>query len=99
MPHAHGRRVGSGAYLDRQPYFRIMPRLLVFETGVHFVDVFRYLVGEVRQVYAALRRRNAVIAGEDAGLVLFEFDDGATGIWDASRYNESRDRRSSLHVW
>lgn len=82
---------GAGAYLDRQPYFRVMPRLLVFETGVHFIDVFRYLVGEVRQVYAALRRRNRAIAGEDAGVMLFEFQDGATGVWDASRYNESRD--------
>ena len=42
-------------------------------------------------MYAALRRRNDVIAGEDAGLILFEFDGGATGIWDASRYNESPD--------
>jgi predicted dehydrogenase len=87
-------RMGDGwradAYLDRQPYFRVMPKLLVFETGVHFVDVFRYLVGEVRQVYAVLRRRNPAIAGEDAGVMLFEFQDGATGIWDASRYNESR---------
>jgi predicted dehydrogenase len=82
---------GAGAYLDRQPYFRVMPKLLVFETGVHFIDVFRYLVGEVRQVYAALRRRNPAIAGEDAGVMLFEFEDGATGVWDASRYNESRD--------
>jgi D-apiose dehydrogenase len=81
---------GADAYLDRQPYFRLMPRLLVFETGVHFVDVFRYLVGEVRQVYAVLRKRNPLIAGEDAGVMLFEFQDGATGIWDASRYNESR---------
>jgi predicted dehydrogenase len=82
---------GSAAYLDRQPYFRTMPKLLVFETGVHFIDVFRYLVGEVRQVYAALRRRNQVIAGEDAGLMMFEFQSGATGVWDASRYNESLD--------
>jgi predicted dehydrogenase len=83
---------GADAYLDRQPYFRTMPKLLVFETGVHFVDVFRYLVGEVRQVYATLRRRNPVIAGEDAGVMLFEFQSGATGVWDASRYNESRER-------
>jgi predicted dehydrogenase len=80
---------GSAAYLDRQPYFRTMPKLLVFETGVHFVDVFRYLAGEIRQVYAALRRRNPAIAGEDAGVMLFEFHNGATGVWDASRYNES----------
>ena len=96
-PHAIAcrTRMGDGwradAYLDRQPYFREMPRLLVFETGVHFIDVFRYLIGDVRQVYAALRRRNPSIAGEDAGVMLFEFEDGATGIWDASRYNESRD--------
>ena len=89
---------GANAYLDRQPYFRVMPKLLVFETGVHFVDVFRYLVGEVRQVYASLRQRNPVIAGEDAGVMLFEFEDGATGVWDASRYNESRRSRSAIHV-
>jgi len=82
---------GAEAYLNRQPYFRVMPKLLVFETGVHFIDVFRYLVGDVRQVYAVLRKRNPLIAGEDAGVMLFEFQDGATGIWDASRFNESRD--------
>ena len=88
-------RMGDGwqpsAYLDRQPYFRTMPRLLVLETGVHFIDVFRYLAGEIRQVYAVLRRRNPAIAGEDAGVILFEYASGATALWDASRYNESLD--------
>jgi predicted dehydrogenase len=86
-------RMGDGwaedAYLSRQPYFRTMRRLLIFETGVHFIDVFRFLAGEVREVYARLRRLNPVIAGEDCGVVLFEFADGATGVWDANRYNES----------
>jgi predicted dehydrogenase len=86
-------RMGDGwqddAYLSRQPYFRTMPRLLVFETGVHFIDVFRYLAGDVRQVYATLHRRNRAIAGEDAGLVCLHFEDETTAIWDASRYNES----------
>ena len=27
-------------------------------------------------------------AGEDAGTVMFEFDSGAAGIWDANRFNE-----------
>jgi len=80
---------GENAYLSRQPYFRTMPQLLVFETGVHFIDVFRYLGGEVREVYARLRRLNPVIAGEDSGLLVFEFDGGGTGLWDANRYNES----------
>jgi len=79
---------GESAYLDRQPFFRDYPRLLVYETGVHFIDTFRYLLGEVTEVYAHLRRLNPVIRGEETGQVLFRFAGGATAIWDANRYNE-----------
>jgi D-apiose dehydrogenase len=85
-------RMGDGwgvdAYLARQPFFRDYPRLLVYETGVHFIDTFRYLLGEVASVYAHLRRLNPVIRGEDAGQLLLTFDSGATAVWDANRYNE-----------
>ncbi len=80
---------GDNAYLARQPYFREMPKLLVHETGVHFIDTFRYLAGEIDETYAVLRRLNPVIQGEDAGLLTFRFASGATGVWDANRYNES----------
>jgi D-apiose dehydrogenase len=79
---------GPDAYLARQPYFREYPRLLVYETGVHFIDTFRYLVGEVSRVAAWLRRLNDVIQGEDCGLLVFEFDNHVVGTWDANRYNE-----------
>lgn len=79
---------GERAYLDRQPFFRDYPRLLVYETGVHFADTFRFLLGEVEEVYANLRRLNPVIRGEDTGQVFFRFASGATAIWDANRYNE-----------
>ena len=80
---------GERAYLDRQPYFRDYPRLLIYETGVHFIDTYRYLLGEVQSVYASLRKLNPVIAGEDAGFVHFNFESGAQGIYDANRYNET----------
>ena len=80
---------GEDAYLNRQPYFRAYPRLLVYENGVHFIDTYRYLGGEVRRVYAVLKRLNPVIAGEDFGVIVFTFESGATGLWDANRYNES----------
>jgi predicted dehydrogenase len=79
---------GKNAYLDRQPFFRDYPQLLVYETGVHFVDTFRYFLGEVTEVYANLRRLNPVIQGEETGQVFFRFASGATAIWDANRYNE-----------
>jgi len=79
---------GPNAYSDRQPFFREYPRLLVYETGVHFIDTFRFLLGEVTRVYAHLRQLNPVIRGEDCGQVFFHFAGGATAIWDANRYNE-----------
>ncbi len=79
---------GDDAYLERQPFFRDYPRLLVYETAVHFIDTFRFLLGEVDHVYARLRRLNAVIKGEDAGQITFSFASGATAILDANRYNE-----------
>ena len=80
---------GDDAYKARQPYFRHYPRFLVFETGVHFIDTFRYLCGEIVSVFARLRRLNTQIAGEDCGVLLFDFENGAVGTWDANRYNES----------
>jgi predicted dehydrogenase/kynurenine formamidase len=80
---------GDDAYLSRQPYFREMPRLLMHETGIHFVDTFRYLTGEVIGCSGSLRRLNEVIVGEDTGTFTLRFASGAVGVWDANRYNES----------
>lgn len=86
-------RMGDGwtedAYLARQPFFRTYPRLLVYETGVHFLDTFRYLGGEIDSVYARLQQRNPAIRGEDAGQLVCGFGSGATALLDASRYNEA----------
>ncbi len=40
-------------------------------------------------MYAHLRRLNPCIRGEDAGQLFLTFENGATAIWDASRYNET----------
>lgn len=77
---------GSDAYMDRQPYFQTMPKLLIHETGVHWIDTFRYLLGDPIAVYADLRKMNPVIAGEDAGLVLFEFASGKRALFDGNRH-------------
>jgi predicted dehydrogenase len=61
---------GPGAYLNRQPYFRTMPRLLLHETGVPFIDTFRYLAGEqaVRRAFsrAATASRSAALSRRTA---------------------------------
>jgi predicted dehydrogenase len=80
---------GDDAYLARQAFFRDYPRLLVYETGVHFIDTFRFLLGEVTEVFASLRRLNPVIRGEETGQIFLRFDSEATAIFDANRYNET----------
>lgn len=93
---------GTEAYLARQPYFQDMPRFLVHETAIHFIDTFRFLMGEVSAVSARLRRVNPAIAGEDAGYILFEFAGGSTGLFDGNRLNEhnAQDlRRTMGEMW
>ncbi|WP_242204103.1 Gfo/Idh/MocA family protein [Aestuariivivens insulae] len=80
---------GEDAYLSRQPYFRDYKKLLIYETGVHFIDTFRYHAGEIDSVYAILKRLNPVIKGEDSGLLILNFENKSHAIWDANRYNEN----------
>jgi len=93
---------GPDAYLARQPYFQQMERFLVHETGIHFIDTFRFLLGEIGAVFAWLRQLNPVIAGEDAGYILFRFASGAAGLFDGNRLNDhvSDDTRRTMgEMW
>ncbi|MCG6875684.1 MAG: Gfo/Idh/MocA family oxidoreductase [Betaproteobacteria bacterium] len=93
---------GSHAYLDRQPYFQQMPRFLVYETAIHWIDTFRFLMGEVSAVYGRLRKMNPAIAGEDAGYIVFEFAGGAAGLFDGNRLNDhiaANPRRTMGEMW
>lgn len=80
---------GDDAYLARQPYFQTMERFLIFEAGIHTVDSFRYLAGDIDEVFCTTRKLNPVIAGEDTAIALFRFSGGGMGMYDANRYNES----------
>lgn len=77
---------GSDAYLSRQPYFQTMERFLVHETAVHWIDTFRFLLGDIKAVYADLRKMNPAIAGEDAGYIIFGFEDGIRAVFDGNRH-------------
>lgn len=76
---------GSDAYLERQPYFREMDNFLIHETGVHYIDVFRYLFGEPASLSAELQRLNPAIAGEDSGHFIFYYDNGLRVHFDGNR--------------
>lgn len=89
---------GPRAYLDRQPYFQQMERFLVHETVIHFIDVFRFLLGEPEAVLARLVRLNPAIAGEDAGVILFEFGGNRRALFDGNRLvdHPAKNRRLTM---
>jgi predicted dehydrogenase len=93
---------GPDAYLARQPYFQTMERFLVHETAIHFIDTFRFLLGEIDAVFAWLRRLNPAIKGEDAGHILVRFASGAAGLFDGNRLCEhvsDNPRRTMGEMW
>lgn len=48
--------------------------------GIHFIDLLRYLCGEVKRVHAKLATFGAKIEVEDTGVAILEFESGALGI-------------------
>lgn len=68
-----------------QPYFRDMPRFLIYEVAVHFIDTFRYLVGDIGSVFCQIGRVNPIIKGEDYAQVQINFSNGTRGLIDANR--------------
>lgn len=76
---------GPDAYLARQPYFRNMDNFLIHETGIHYIDVFRYLFGEPIALSAELQRLNPAITGEDAGYFVFHYTNGLRAQFDGNR--------------
>lgn len=69
-----------------QPYFREMPRLIIFESLVHILDTFRCLAGDLRITACETRRVNPVIAGEDWAEIHVQFASGATGFIHGDRH-------------
>ncbi len=58
---------------DGQPYLQEMPKLIIYEMGVHYLDTARYLFGEGEEVYARTRRVSSHISGEDLAVLLVTF--------------------------
>jgi predicted dehydrogenase len=71
---------------EGQDYFREMPKLFVFEMGVHYLDTARYLFGEATSVYARLKRVSPHIAGDDMALVVVGFGE-LTCVVDGNFYS------------
>jgi len=82
-----------------QPYFKNMKRFLLYETGVHWIDTYRFLFGEIESVYCTTKKVNPVIAGEDLAIIHFNFQNNAVGIYDANRTTYMKQQRTPVYGW
>lgn len=48
--------------------------------GIHYIDLLRYLCGDVKRVHAKLSTLGADIEVEDTGVAILEFNSGALGV-------------------
>lgn len=71
-----------------QPYFAQYPRLLIYETLVHFLDTACFLFGRPESLRAHTRRINPKIAGEDSAQIRLFWPDGRRCWITATRCGE-----------
>jgi predicted dehydrogenase len=83
----HRQRDGLGPEpYKNQPYFRVMPRLLIYETLVHYIDTARFLFGDIEGLSARTRQQNRTIQAEDGAVILLDHESGVTGVVNGNRY-------------
>ena len=63
--------------------FLSWPRVILYDMGVHYADIFRFLFGEADSVYARLARLNTNLKGDDRAVVIINFGN-LTAIVDLS---------------
>jgi predicted dehydrogenase len=66
-----------------QSYTLEMDRLILYEWGIHLVDVLRFLFGDVASVYARMDKVSPLCKGEDRALLILEVG-GVTCLIDIS---------------
>ncbi len=69
---------------------------VIFDFGVHDIDVMRYIAGEVQSVYAKAGRFNKNIAYEDHATILLNFSNGLCGVVEVNWLTPMKIRKLSL---
>jgi predicted dehydrogenase len=68
---------------SEQAYLAEMPKLIVYEMGVHYLDTLRFLFGEPEAVTARIHHVSPQVQGEDVQIILLNYP-SMTGLIDSS---------------
>jgi predicted dehydrogenase len=81
-------RSGYDPSID-QPYLAEDPRFILYDLGVHLLDVARFFMGEAVQLTCLTQQVNPLIAGEDVATVLLKMENTATSVVELSYASKS----------
>jgi D-apiose dehydrogenase len=70
-------------YAD-QPYLATDDRFIVYDLGIHLLDLARFFMGEVEQLYSRTQRVNPKIRAEDVATTVLDMEGGRTCVIEAS---------------
>ncbi|MBN1535504.1 MAG: Gfo/Idh/MocA family oxidoreductase [Anaerolineales bacterium] len=77
-----------------QSYMLTMEKLIVFEWGIHLIDVMRFLFGEVKNIYARMDHVSPICSGEDRAIINLEVG-SINGLIDISWASVNGEKRAS----
>jgi predicted dehydrogenase len=69
---------------SNQPYLATDERFIIYDLGIHLLDLARFFLGEVEQIYARTQRVNPEIQGEDVATIVMDVEGGKTCVVEAS---------------
>ncbi|MBN1675746.1 MAG: Gfo/Idh/MocA family oxidoreductase [Kiritimatiellae bacterium] len=81
--HHYRHRAAMGNWQPGQAYMLEMPRLLTYEMGPHYLDLFRFLLGDPDSVFARHHHISPRLKGEDVHVITLNYPD-RTGIIETS---------------
>jgi len=67
-----------------QPYLAQDPRFIIYDLGVHLLDIARFFMGEVVELYCQTCRVHPDIKGEDVATIMLKMSSGATCLVELS---------------
>jgi len=67
-----------------QPYLATDERFIIYDLGIHLLDLARFFTGDARQLFCHTQRVNPAIRGEDVATVILESESGASCVVEAS---------------
>lgn len=76
-------RTGYNIY-ENQPYLAREEKFVLLDLGVHMLDITRFMLGDVSQLYCQTNSVKPGIIGEDMATVMLKHANGATSVVECS---------------